>query len=337
MTTAPAGAVDAPACPVCAASTIAMPVPSRAGMITAIETALAAGGLEAVMPPQYGLRRCAACTLEFAHPMREPGAGFYQWLTQAGFAYHAARREWDACRARIESMPRPAGRPLQVLDVGCGDGGFLRQIVELPDVVAFGVEFNPDVVAAARARGLDVRLGGLSEATRALPAGADVITFWHVVEHSGDPVGLLAQAREALRPGGRLCFSVPLSPLSYEHAWFDPFNAPPHHLTRWNLVSLQALAERLGLSMQLELPNAASLAHRVLRSLVLQAMPMTTRGGRWVKALRLAGFLLGHPWRIFSEVAGQLRRPDCEGRALPDLVMVCLQRPASSSGSARDG
>jgi SAM-dependent methyltransferase len=333
--TTPIDAPDGPPCPVCGAASTAVPAPGRAALLAAIENALLATGLDPLLPPVSGLQRCLSCTLEFAHPMQEPGAAFYQWLTTEGFAYHAARWEWTACRERLLALPRPQGRPLQLLDVGCGGGDFLRALADLDGVAAMGVEFNPDVVSAGRAHGLDLRLGGLAEATQAQPPGFDVITFWHVVEHIGDPVGLLLDARDALRPGGLLYFSVPLSPLSYEHAWFDPFNAPPHHLTRWNLPSLQALATRLGMSIELELPTAAPLAQRVLRSLVLQAMPMGITGGPWVKALRLCWFLLRHPCRLLAEIRMQGRRPQHEGRVLPDLAMICLRRGSPAAANSR--
>jgi 2-polyprenyl-3-methyl-5-hydroxy-6-metoxy-1,4-benzoquinol methylase len=51
-------------------------------------------------------------------------------------------------------VPSPGER---ILDLGCGDGVLTEKIVAAGAVVA-GVDAAPDMVAAARTRGLDARL-----------------------------------------------------------------------------------------------------------------------------------------------------------------------------------
>lgn len=201
----------------------------------------------------------------------------------------------------------------------------MRMVSQIPGVQVIGLDHNPDMVARCRAEGLDVIEGGLDDLSRRVPDGVDVVTFWHVIEHVEDPVGLLEASRQRLHEGGELCFSVPLTPMSYEHSWPDPFNEPPHHLTRWNLRSLEALAARLGMRMELDLPDAAPLPSRVLKALVLQAMPPFGVPGKAAKALRLLRFLLRHPLALPREVARQWRHPRHAGRVLPDVVLVTLR------------
>lgn len=318
-----AGLTEWRTCLVCGASARVELAPRRSivRMALALRTAAPAGMLD----DEPRLASCTGCGLEFASDMREPGPDFYQFLVRSGFAYPNDRWEWRACIERLRRRMAQGAGELVVVDLGSGGGMFMRLAGALDGVRVLGLDHNPDVVARCRAEGLDVIEGGLDDLSRRWPEGVDVVTFWHVIEHVEDPVGLLEASRRRLRAGGELCFSVPLTPMSYEHSWPDPFNEPPHHLTRWNLAALDALASRLGMRMELDLPEAASLPRRVLKALALQAMPPFGIKGRAAKAVRLFGFLLRHPLALPREIARQRRHPRHAGRVLPDVVLVTLR------------
>lgn len=311
------------ACPACqsAESVLSQVLPSVSRMAQALgvaEPELSEGN--------YRLMRCTFCTVEFANPMREPGPGFDRWLTDSGFAYPADRWEWKACKARIAQRASDGNQSLLVADLGSGDGGFLRSVLTVPSVRAVGMDHNADVVASCRSSGLEVFDGGLECLAAWRSGGVDMITMWHVVEHVADPFALLRQAQKLLRAGGEICFSVPLSPMSYEHAWPDPFNEPPHHLTRWNLNSLDALARGLEMTARYTLPRAKSMPLRVLRALTVQAMAGSVMRGRLLKARKLLDFLLRRAEALLQEIARQRRHLRHEGRVLPDVVLVTLRR-----------
>lgn len=316
-----------PDCPVCGGGSSRIVHLPREEVVQAIEQSLGAKGLHDVPWGDFALWRCASCGLEFADPMQEPGSEFYQWLTRSGFRYPASRWEWGACGQLLNRIHAPAGNAdLTIVDVGCGDGGFLSLLSGLRGGRYIGLDLNPDVVILCRSKGLEAIQGDLTAARAKLPQGVDAVSLWHVVEHVGDPVGVLEQARALLREGGVICFSVPLTPMSYEHSWWDPFNAPPHHLTRWCVPALHALSERLGMRMELVLPDAEPYHHRVLRSLALQSVQASGNASRWHKAFRLVSFLARRPWRLVLEAWRQARHPRTEGKVQPDVVLVCLWR-----------
>jgi SAM-dependent methyltransferase len=94
--------------------------------------------------------------------------------------------------------PRPGER---ILDLGCGDGALTRRIVEAGAEVT-GLEPDPDMAAAARARGLRVVE---ADAHEPFGEGAFDAVFSNAALHwMRDPPLVLRNVRRALRPGGRL-------------------------------------------------------------------------------------------------------------------------------------
>ena len=213
------------------------------------------------------------------------------------------------------------------MDAGSGEGKFLEAIAKIPGVNAYGIDQNPDVVAASQARGLNVRHGDLS-VVGLDDLGLDVITFWHVVEHVADPVQMIERARDCLNENGMIMFSVPITPMSYEHVWPDPFNMPPHHLTRWSVRSLEALARRLGMQVVMTLPDASPVFFRALRSLVLRTSGYSGRASPVVKGGRVLRYVLTNPCRLIREFRQQRGRETYDGRPLPDVVLVSLRKCA---------
>src|SRR5438046_2853268 len=94
----------------------------------------------------------------------------------------------------------PPGR-LQLLELGCGTGNVLASLAEFG--VAVGMEAHPELAAAARAAGLDVRPGRLPEDLVVEPGWADAVLLLDVLEHLDDDVAALVTACRAVGCGGR--------------------------------------------------------------------------------------------------------------------------------------
>jgi SAM-dependent methyltransferase len=168
---------------------------------------------QARVPTGRALVRCADCRLLFAEAT-EPVEAPRTCLTDEERRLEervAARR-----RPHFARMLAAAGRPGRLLDVGSGVGELLA-LARAADWDAVGVDVDPAVVAYARARGLDVRLGELT--ALALPADSfDLVTLWNVIDVVPAPVGLLAECRRLLRPGGRIFVRTPNVPFQREGA-----------------------------------------------------------------------------------------------------------------------
>jgi trans-aconitate methyltransferase len=93
--------------------------------------------------------------------------------------------------------PRPGER---ILDVGCGDGALTERIAAAgASVVA--VDAAPDMVVAARARGLDARV--VPGQSLAFEHEFDAVFSNAALHWMRPPEAVLAGVRRALKPGGR--------------------------------------------------------------------------------------------------------------------------------------
>ena len=160
-----------------------------------------AGVVAAETGATYGIEACPRCGLGRTRPVPADLGPYYD------SAYYGNRHGLTArfCRRRrlrfLRRWAGPgAGRAL--LDYGCGDGDFLAA-ARGDGWLGVGVE---RARPADPAGGLPI-VASLDELAGRPPVAA--ATFWHVLEHLPDPVGVLDQVRGGLAPGGVVLATVP--------------------------------------------------------------------------------------------------------------------------------
>lgn len=202
---------------------------------------------------RFSFRNCLVCRAVFLAPRPSP-----ERLADAYSMdyYGAAERKFIApiertidffrsSRARRVSRHLPrAGR---VLDIGCGNGGFLKDLADR-GFEAYGIE-RPGGSAdrARRVANIDVRVGtledGFFDGER-----FDAITLWHVFEHLAEPRKTLQLLTDLLEPGGRLYLSLPnvdsLQCQLFKGDWLH--HDPPRHLFYLDSATLTREVESLG-------------------------------------------------------------------------------------------
>jgi 2-polyprenyl-3-methyl-5-hydroxy-6-metoxy-1,4-benzoquinol methylase len=94
------------------------------------------------------------------------------------------------------------GRGRRLLDIGCGEGTFLRA-ARKRGWEAIGTELNS---APARRLGLEV-FNSLDECADRGPF--DCVTLWHSLEHMPDPWAVIARIRRLVADHGLLLIAVP--------------------------------------------------------------------------------------------------------------------------------
>lgn len=132
---------------------------------------------------------------------------------------------------------RAKGRPIRLLDVGCGSCEFL-QFASAAGVEAVGLEITEEAAGAGRKLGLDVRSGTIQDISPGQER-FDIVRFSHVLEHVPDPRADLLCARRLLDGGGYLMLAVPQIPsavtvlLKNRAHYHLPFHL--HHFSRRGL------------------------------------------------------------------------------------------------------
>lgn len=200
-------------------------------------------------------------------PRLEPGTAFGRWRRKIANGYRnwrfgsqftpatwlgvplilAIPRLRTSIDVPLRHLPRlEKGTTCTVLDVGCGNGEFLRNARDA-GWRACGCDPDPKTVEHARDGGFEIRLGGIQSWGDAL-ASFDAITLNHVIEHVHDPVGELAMAWRLLKPGGMIYVETPnvdaLGHLLYGRAWRGL--EPPRHLVLFSWREMKKTLESAG-------------------------------------------------------------------------------------------
>lgn len=127
----------------------------------------------------------------------------------------------------------------RLLDIGCGNGGFLRSFSKkLPGWRLNGSEYDAKYRAEVeRIPGFEeLFLGGISAASGQF----DVISLIHVLEHIASPRELLREVHSKLKPGGLLVIELP-------YFVENPFVlSVADHATHFDIAAIRALMADTG-------------------------------------------------------------------------------------------
>ena len=133
----------------------------------------------------------------------------------------------------------------KLLDYGCGTGDFLSYCRE-QHISCVGLEPDEDARKRAAQKGVEVYP---SEHLGSLKDYFGVITLWHVLEHTYDPIQTLRELQSKLVPRGTIIVAVPnyksFDAQHYREHWaaYDV----PRHLFHFSQKSMQHIAEEIGM------------------------------------------------------------------------------------------
>jgi len=187
------------------------------------------------------LYRCRSCALEWFSPVGAGSGQLYADMDREGAYYEDTKWEFELVASRVTS-------DLSVLDLGCGEGAFLRRVRGSVAHVA-GYDFNPDALGRVAADGIETFSGDLAVVAAANIERFDLITAFHVLEHLDDVTRFVKAGAQMLEPGGAFVVSMPnRDRLRLDD--IEPLDFPPHHASRWSDAQLVRLGEEAGLSLR---------------------------------------------------------------------------------------
>lgn len=195
-------------------------------------------------PQTVTLYKCTSCDFKMFLPPISGSEDFYIDIT-VKVPYSPEKWEFIRVAEFLKEL-----RVNRILDIGCGDGGFLDLLRQKSiESEYIGYEFNPDVANLTRAKGHEVYYGEFPSALQG-KAPYDVICMFQVLEHLADPIDFIQKVMEIMTPNGLLIIGVPDAngPVRYfSNALTD---IPPHHVSRWSESVFKQGFPRLGLQVQ---------------------------------------------------------------------------------------
>jgi len=191
---------------------------------------------------------CARCGLVWSDPLPHNPRNFYEDDYRLSYKGNCSPKPKHILRAgnvaisRYRKIEQLLSRSLEVLDAGSGGGEFAYLLKTLGQNVK-GIEPNKGYAEySIREYGLDIQVGFIQDA-KFQEESFDLITVWHVLEHTENPHDVLLKLRTLLKPQGILVIEVPnieaicQSPKSTFHE---------AHIFNFNVSTLQKLAEKSG-------------------------------------------------------------------------------------------
>lgn len=191
---------------------------------------------------------CRECGLVWSDPLPHHLHDFYEnnyRITYKGNYYPKPKhilRAGNLALSRHRKINRLLESPLAILDVGSGGGEFCYLLQSLGHHVQ-GIEPNKGYAEySIREYGLNIQVGFVQDVVIPLQS-FDLITIWHVLEHTENPFTVLSKLHSLLKPEGILIVEVPnieaicQSPKSTFHE---------AHIYHFNIATLTGLAEKAG-------------------------------------------------------------------------------------------
>ncbi len=153
---------------------------------------------------------------------------------------------YPSCAQYVFQKTRSKGN---VLDIGCGNGEFLSDMLELGWDI-WGLDTSKVAVANVQKRlnltASKIKVG--EPTTIKFLQKFDVITMWHVLEHVPNPIAFLTAVKRQLQLGGKLILEVPNSDSLVMGIFKDVYNWQmiPEHIFYYSPKSLAYLLTQIG-------------------------------------------------------------------------------------------
>jgi len=195
---------------------------------------------------EYKRYVCPKCDIHWWGPLKIIPEFYESEVFDTQIAFHdgMVNRLKDHHKAFFKYFPTNVKGKL--LDIGCGDGRFIKHAKEQGFEV-FGIDFDQKSIEKLKENpGIDtvfsMSFDEFYEYAKTKGLKFDVITFFEVLEHQDKPRKFLEMVKELLNYCGYTAGSVPnresisTREMHVKKSWID---FPPHHFLRFSKPSLE--------------------------------------------------------------------------------------------------
>lgn len=189
------------------------------------------------------LRGCSVCGHAQQAVFVRPDILFEDYHYASGTS-RSLKQYFDHYAAELaRQLPSSA----RILEVACNDGSFLDSLAAQGFKALRGVDPAANIVATARAKGLDVDIDFFTPAyAKAHAQRYDLIVGQNVLAHTPDPLGLLQAAAAVLAVGGEIHIQTSQANMLFNGEFDTVYH---EHYSFFGAHSMRTLARRAGLEL----------------------------------------------------------------------------------------
>lgn len=182
---------------------------------------------------QFKYVKCGDCGLVFMNP--QISFEYIHKFYPQDYAPHNLKYINDKTDLDIDSdILNTINADSKVLDIGCGNGQFLANLIKTTKCQGFGLDLSENAAKAAKAAkknyGINVFQGTVEDSPYS-NGFFDVITAWSFIEHTNNPLAVLKKTHSLLRHNGYLILKTPnvksLNASIFKDKWYH-LDCPRH-------------------------------------------------------------------------------------------------------------
>ena len=191
---------------------------------------------------EYKLYHCLNCDIRFWHPLEMIKEAYEDEIDPTYIMHHLGIKDELAEKRTLKFLNNFPLRQGKLLDVGCGEGTFLKCAKKIGFEV-WGTDIDGKSIETAKKRGLEnlynLSLEEFMAVVDKKDLKFDVVTFLAVLEHQDNPRKFIKQIKKILKDGGWIVGIVPYGDRKtarIEHKVVTDRGGdyPPHHFTWWS-------------------------------------------------------------------------------------------------------
>lgn len=201
----------------------------------------------------YKIYHCSNCDLIFAQSSQYSDRKWYEaeLIDKTAMVLPEVWLKWQEKMYKRFLNRKFKASERTLLDIGCGDGRFLKKANDLGYKVS-GIDLNRILINKIRNES-DIKVYSMDLKkfnNKFSYKRFDVITFFEVLEHIKNPNNFINLVKNNLNNHGRIVVSVPnRDRFRFELEKYQKWDSPPHHNTWWSERALKSLLIRKGFNI----------------------------------------------------------------------------------------